>query len=112
MEIEKDEKKFVEEKNVKCEACQKIIKDEKIHFQKNPLCQTWINKTASCSIARYLQNKHSLQEKNIILNDYKCISCEKVFSNIGNLNKHLKNHLVCKKIIEYEELKKINDCLI
>ena len=105
------EKNYPSQKNGKCQACQKMIKDEKNHFLKNPLCQTWAEKTQNCPIAKYLEHKYNNQPEINEENDFKCLACKKGFSNLGNLNKHLNNHLVCKKINKYKELEKINDYL-
>jgi len=92
-----------------CEACCKDYNDLKTHWERQPLCKNWIEKIKSCSIAKYLEDKLRGDEEENREEEFRCLSCEKKYTNLGNLNKHLRNSIICQKWSNYKSLEKIKE---
>lgn len=92
-----------------CPGCHKSYTDVKAHLERQPLCNQWIELNRKCPIAQFVNNQY-LQKGDEKHNDeFICSTCNKSFSNLGNLNKHLNNNITCKKWNDYNELKTIKD---
>jgi hypothetical protein len=75
----------------------------KQHFDRQPLCGKWIQEIKNNnSLANYINNYENQFRKT---KSNTCNACEKSFSTIGNLNKHLKNSFICSKWNKYNSLK-------
>ena len=93
-----------------CEACCKKYGDLESHWERQPLCKNWIEKIKSCSIAKYLEDKlRDDTKENEEDKEFKCLSCGKKYTNLGNLNKHLRNSVICQKWSNYKSLEKIKE---
>ncbi len=104
---------------VVCDACEKkfpCVSEEPVdvlnnHLNISKLCNKWneLNKTDKnlCNIIQKIVNQNENENENGNIN--KCKICESEYTNIGNYNRHLKNHPECKKLNMYEYLKDIND---
>jgi hypothetical protein len=92
---------------LQCEACNKFyssIYNLKKHHIRQPLCNDWIK--LKPGIKDYIDDKFQLPCNDIELEEQKtkCFICNTVFSNVGNLNKHLDNSLICSKWSMYKDL--------
>lgn len=88
-----------------CKGCGKYYINDKAlqkHQNKNNLCKTWISLLEKNNLALKIQKIH---EQNDVCNNtdepITCTSCNKNYSNVGNLNKHLKNNSICRKLKDF-----------
>lgn len=105
------------------------------HYDRQPVCKRWINNSELDSRLKSYVNKHIDEEREHEKNcryceehkdgdkkekqekcshnveDNQCIYCDKLFSTVGNLNKHIKNNIICKKWKKYMEVKELFDSL-
>ncbi len=72
----------------------KCIED---HFKLNPFCLKWKNilNNDKENNAKFIQKNYKIMALN---NSTICYNCRVEYSNIGNINKHYKNHPECFKI--------------
>lgn len=90
-----------------CQACNKVYTSAynlKKHLKRQPLCETWIN--LNPGIKDYIDDKFRLRmndEDEATINT-KCFVCNTIFSNVGNLNKHLETNIPCGKWALYKSL--------
>ena len=93
---------------VKCQACEKQFPCSKIsplsvlnnHYSDNPTCLKWNKLLENDVNAKFIQKMYALTQVQI-KDSLKCDNCDTEYSNIGNLNKHYKNHPECLKINFY-----------
>lgn len=90
-----------------CAACNKFysnIYNLQKHLKRQPLCEEWIK--LSPGIKDYIDDKFQLPCTDLDLENQKtkCFICNTVFSNIGNLNRHLDSSLICGKWSMYKDL--------
>ncbi len=72
------------------EECEKLLQD---HHKKNNLCRKWTSEINTNGICKFIQEiVHIINEPEPF-----CYGCNMTYSNIGNLNKHFKNHNECLK---------------
>ncbi len=94
-----------------CNACNKTYSSKRNlnqHLIRQPLCKTWISHQKNGDfIIKFVDEYESSdsEERNI------CKSCNKQFSNKGNLNRHIETNTVCDKWIRYNQLVKIKNTL-
>ena len=90
-----------------CKACGRSYgyKDSlKKHYARQPLCEKWLdNKKLNTKVVEYV-NEHWSEEKEHQTN---CQICNKSFSNIGNLNRHMNENVICKKWEKYYNIESI-----
>lgn len=94
----------------RCEACGKTYSTPYTlhkHHKRQPLCDKWIKLEAG--IKDFVNHKIEVQstvsqqqEANTT-----CLACKTVFSNIGNLNRHLSTSTICSKWDLYNDLEPI-----
>lgn len=98
-----------------CKACNKLYIDLTDHHVRTKLCKDWIellegdttDKSFDSKLGARIQSIHS-PSFNTIQTTNQCKSCNKMFSNVGNLNKHISNNIICQKWKEYHKLQKRN----
>ena len=97
-EIDNDIKILETNKKKQCVGCNKFYIGEiglLQHHTRNLLCKYWtsiINSDeTACKIQKLYHSNYNLT----------CSSCKTKFSNMGNLNKHLRNNITCQKIDLY-----------
>lgn len=99
-----------------CNSCQKIYPTpQKLdkHYKRQPLCEKWIE-LQNGALKEFVDYKIKIQRENEL--DYKetnttCLCCKTIFSNVGNLNRHLSINIVCSKWNLYNDLQPINGFL-
>ena len=90
-----------------CQACNKVYTSAynlKKHLKRQPLCETWIN--LNPGIKDYIDDKFRLRmndEDEATINT-KCFVCNTIFSNVGNLNKHLETNINPTSVYCYERM--------
>jgi len=97
-EIDNDIKILETNKKKQCVGCNKFYIGEiglLQHHTRNLLCKYWTSIINSderaCKIQKLYHSNYNLT----------CSSCKTIFSNMGNLNKHLRNNITCQKIDLY-----------
>lgn len=91
----------------KCGACDKSYSSEynlKKHYKRQPLCEEWLKMVPG--IKDYIDDKFNLPITDIDKKQIntKCFICNTIFSNIGNLNRHLDTSIICSKWSMYKDL--------
>lgn len=85
-----------------CMSCNKVYTDERAltqHYERSQICKKWVAILSTKSIlAKRIQELHSNFPRKTTNT---CTACKKEYSNIGNLNKHLKNNPVCRKLTDW-----------
>lgn len=92
---------------IECGACNKLYSSKhclKKHHQRQPLCAEWLK--LKPSLKSYVNNKLMLPH-DAGFHENKCGICGTMFSNKGNLNRHLDNSLVCRKWLVYEDAQQL-----
>lgn len=87
-----------------CYACKKEYttnQNLQLHYVRQPLCNKWNNLDKKLNDCIETKIKSDKNNKNIV---NKCLACKKIFSNLGNLNKHTNNSLTCKKWIILQDM--------
>ena len=88
-----------------CKACGRTYTTKQnltLHFNRQPLCQRWLNtKILETKLIEYIDENYE-EEKS---HNTTCEFCSKSFSNKGNLNLHMKTNKICKKWEKYHQLK-------
>lgn len=92
---------------LQCEACNKFyssVYNLRKHLKRQPLCEEWIK--LNPSLKNYVDDKFQLPCTDIEKEEQKtkCFICNTDFANIGNLNKHLDNSIICSKWSLYKDL--------
>lgn len=91
--------------DMQCKGCYKYYVSNTgllQHMQRSPMCAKWISILEEDNkFSKDIQEMYSVSNNKIHGNT--CGSCGTVYSNLGNLNKHLENSVVCKKIVEHEK---------
>lgn len=88
-----------------CLACEKSYNNLtglKQHLDRQPICKKWIEHLEKNPIANIVNEYKSEEE-----DELKCTSCNQIFSNKGNLNKHYKNRKQCYKWKKFDEFSEI-----
>lgn len=85
-----------------CEGCNKRYVNEiglLQHLKRTPLCKKWIDILSNDNKAKDIQTNKLEQIKYKYSDNHEmtCSSCQHKFTNIGNLNRHLSNNIVCLK---------------
>jgi len=104
---------------MKCQACDKMYSSAYNlgkHHKRQPLCLEWIR--LQPGIKDFIDDKFQLPLNDLETSelDTKCFVCNTVFSNVGNLNRHLDTHVICSKWSMYKDLEplqaynKTTDC--
>ena len=94
-----------------CDACNKIYSSKynlQKHWKRQPLCQKWID--LQPGLKTYVDEcfMSPMTEKDKEEIDTKCFICTTTFSNIGNLNRHLDNNVICGKWSKYKDLEPLS----
>lgn len=100
-----------------CSACGKSYTSKQnlnLHYERQPLCVNWLKlQTTDEKIKKlidYIDNEYDKKDnynhddydkKSKRNNFYSCDVCNKIFSNSGNLNVHLKSSIICQKMKKY-----------
>lgn len=96
----------------KCCACHKQYSSEyslKKHLKRQPLCGQWLE--LSPGIKDYVDDKFMLPMTDLEKKElsHKCFICGTTFANVGNLNRHLDQSLICSKWSMYKDLTPLLD---
>lgn len=107
--------------SIECKACQKKFTNTGLlnnHLNKTILCKKWIE-ILKCPVEKQefdekivsrIQSIYDGSKKIPIINsELLCLSCHKEFSNVGNLNKHIKRNIICSKWDRYHKLQERED---
>lgn len=100
----------------KCEACGKVYSTPytlQKHHKRQPLCDKLLlmnNGSLNPLFKDFVNHKIELQSKECKEStpNTTCLACNTVFSNVGNLNRHLATSIICSKWDLYNELEPIN----
>lgn len=91
--------------DTQCKGCYKFYVSEvglEQHIKRSPLCAKWISiLKQDDKFSKKIQNMYNVS--NNFFHGTTCNACDTTYSNLGNLNKHLENNPVCKKLIEHEK---------
>lgn len=95
----------------RCDACDKSyssLYNLKNHLKRQPLCQKWIDMHPG--LKDYIDDKFMLPMNDLEkeIKNTKCFICNTDFANVGNLNRHLDNSIICSKWSMYKELEPLN----
>lgn len=104
-----------------CLACEKKYADDKClrqHHARSKICQMWINMLSKedkrdDGLAKLVErvqifyNKEDLEKIEENKEKPSCPACHKTFSCIGNVNKHIKTTLICRKWIKLNDIKNV-----
>ena len=91
-----------------CGACEKkyISKGNlKKHYGRQPLCLKWIKLTPKVTKVIDVIIKEPKEQEFVNKKEkHPCNACQKVYSSVGNLNKHITNSIICQKWLKYVEM--------
>jgi hypothetical protein len=95
---------------VSCEACQKTYVNAynlRQHHERQPLCARWIGESND-KLKDYIDKEFSLPttdgEKDNERSKLYCGVCQTLFTSAGNLNRHIKDNVICQKWLRYNGL--------
>ena len=91
-----------------CPACNKVYSNKynlAKHYVRQPLCKKW--QELNCEIKSYVDYKFAGSILEEPKSNTTCQSCGIVYSNVGNLNKHLESSLICSKWDLYNSLEPV-----
>jgi hypothetical protein len=86
---------------ISCDACHKVYSTPynlKKHLKRQPLCDRWINMKPG--LKDFVDEKIRTPKDETTM----CMSCNTVFANVGNLNRHLATSTICSKWDLYNDL--------
>jgi protein-arginine kinase activator protein McsA len=87
-----------------CQSCGKSYMDNKAlvnHYSRNKLCKTWMTILEKKSPLAFRIQQIHIDKNDTNDLESECVSCMKTYSNIGNLNKHFKNNVTCRKLRDW-----------
>ena len=74
---------------------------------RQPLCSRWVDLEAS-GAKKIVNNQFALPSTELVtISEPRCTMCNRKFSNVGNLNRHLETSVICKKWIMYNSLQQL-----
>ena len=88
-----------------CHACGKTYASLEKHHARQPMCAEWLALSPGLA-KRFVDGREGK------FDDWartECPGCKQMYSNVGNLNKHLDKSTCCRKWRMYAELKGIDD---
>jgi hypothetical protein len=91
-----------------CSACNKVYSNKynlAKHYVRQPLCKKW--QEMNSEIKSYVDDKFAAPILEQPKDNTTCQSCGIVYSNVGNLNKHLENSVICSKWDLYNSLEPV-----
>ena len=100
---------------ISCKACQKVYSTPynlNKHWKRQPMCKSWIS--LEPGLKDFVDHKIELQadcQQDNQEPNTTCMTCNTVFANVGNLNRHLLNSVICNKWDVYNELEPIQGYL-
>ncbi len=85
--------------------CEDVLKN---HLDNNVRCTEWNNLLKSMNnTCQVIQNLTQIEKTDT--NELVCKSCLSNYSNIGNYNRHIKNHPECRKLNIFKEITNTNN---
>ena len=100
-----------------CDACQKTYSNAhnlRQHHERQPLCAKWLSIPNGPGLKEYIDQEFSLPvvEGESERSKLYCGVCQTQFTCSGNLNRHMKERVMCQKWAKYRELTPLTTYLL